>query len=470
MKKLYFIFLNLLICLDSFSQVTININSVPTSTPTADDIYIAGSFNNWNPVSSSYKLQKNGSIYSITLPAASGTAEYKFTRGNWASVEGDINGNVISNRSFSYAPNAIINVTIAGWEDKKPGGGSNSTALSNVKILSNSFFIPQLNKNRRIWIYLPNDYDSNSTKKYPVLYLQDGQNCFDNLTSFAGEWGIDETLSAKQKNGDYGCIAVAIDNGGGSRIDEYSPYINAQYGGGKGDAYLDFIVSTLKPYIDSAYRTKTDYKNTAIIGSSMGGLISSYAMLKYANVFGKAGVFSPALWFSNLIFVDAINNNKTSNQKYYFVCGRNESSTMVKWVDSLNAILITKGFKNNVDIKNVVKQEGTHTESFWKAEFGSCYDWLFKENNVSVKKKDEVSTSLEIYPNPAKEELNIASNFPINSISIYNNLNKEILTIKKAENPKEISINTSTFSNGIYLVLLNINEQIIIKRFVVTNN
>jgi alpha-glucosidase len=92
----------------------------------------------------------------IILPSGTGEAAYKFTRGRWATVEGDASGNVIQNRTFTYSSNAIINVSILGWEDKKTGGGNNSTALPNVKLLSNNFYMPQLNKNRRIWIYLPN--------------------------------------------------------------------------------------------------------------------------------------------------------------------------------------------------------------------------------------------------------------------------------------------------------------------------
>ena len=185
----------------------------------------------------------------------------------------------------------------------------------NVKLLSNNFYMPQLNKNRRIWIYLPNDYETNTNKRYPVLYMHDGQNCFDKTTAFAGEWGIDETLNYKEKNGDKGCIVVAIDNGGASRLDEYSPYVNSQYGGGKGDDYLDFLALTLKPFIDSAYRTFPDKNNTAMAGSSMGGLITMYALFKYPNIYGKAGIFSPAFWFSNQLYTYVLNKKSKKLKK-----------------------------------------------------------------------------------------------------------------------------------------------------------
>ena len=120
---------------------------------------------------------------------------------------------------------------------------------------------PQLNCKRKIWIYLPLDYDK-STKKYPVIYMHDGQNLFDAKTSYAGEWNVDETLdSIKAK-----VIVVGIENGGDKRMDELTPFKNEKHGGGNADKYLDFLVKTLKPHIDKNYRTKTSAKTLAFLG------------------------------------------------------------------------------------------------------------------------------------------------------------------------------------------------------------
>ena len=132
--------------------------------------------------------------------------------------------------------------------------------------------------------------------------MHDGQNVFDAATSFAGEWNVDDSLSIMQMNGDSGAIVVAIDNGGQYRLDEYCPYNNPTYGGGQGDLYADFLVSTLKPAIDSAFRTRPDRLNTAIAGSSVGAYIALYAGIKYQNVFSKIGSFSPAYWFEDSIY------------------------------------------------------------------------------------------------------------------------------------------------------------------------
>lgn len=173
-----------------------------------------------------------------------------------------------------------------------------STAADHVKIISEHFEMPQLNTTRRIWIYLPPDYQ-NPHKHFPVIYLHDGQNLFDAKTSYAGEWEADEALNRLSQATGKGIIAVGIDNGGDRRIAELSPFKNEKYGGGEGEKYVRFITETLKPYIDRHYRTKSNKKNTMIGGSSLGALISVYAAVAHPSTFGKVLAFSPAFWFNS---------------------------------------------------------------------------------------------------------------------------------------------------------------------------
>ena len=156
---------------------------------------------------------------------------------------------------------------------------------------------PQLNTEKKIWLYLPQNY-ATSNKKYSVIYMHDAQNLFDSESSYSGEWNIDEKLDSLQAQ----VIVVGIEHGNEKRIEELTPFKNEKYGGGKADDYLEFIVKTVKPKIDSTYRTKPDTKNTLIAGSSLGGLTSFYATLKYPDIFGKAVVFSPSFWFSDEIY------------------------------------------------------------------------------------------------------------------------------------------------------------------------
>lgn len=133
---------------------------------------------------------------------------------------------------------------------------NNSTAAKNVSILKKEFRIPTLNKiSHKIWVYLPPNYHKTS-KKYPVIYMHDAQNLFDKTTAYSGEWEVDETLNKLYQKTRKGFIIVGVKNGGEERINEYTPWPNKKYGGGKGAIYMNFIVNTLKPYIDTKYKAK----------------------------------------------------------------------------------------------------------------------------------------------------------------------------------------------------------------------
>ena len=148
----------------------------------------------------------------------------------------------------------------------------------------NDFYIPQLKTKRRVWIYLPSEYE-NSQKHYPVLYMHDGQSLFDDSLSYDGSWHVDKKTT--------GIIIVAVDNAGKNRMREYNPWEDM---GGRGLLYADFIVHTLKPYIDNNFRTMPQREHTGIIGSSMGAYISTYIALKNQDVFSKIGLLSPVYW------------------------------------------------------------------------------------------------------------------------------------------------------------------------------
>lgn len=232
---------------------------------------------------------------------------------------------------------------------------------------------PQLNTTRKIWIYLPKNYQD-SNKKYPVIYMHDAQNLFDSKTSFAGEWNVDEKLDSINAQ----VIVVGIENGGEKRLEELTPFKNEKYGGGKADGYLDFIVTTLKPEIDKKYRTKTNAKNTTIMGSSLGGLTSFYAILKYPKTFGKAGVFSPAFWINRNEINNYMSNSKKINAKIYFLCGDSEGNDddMVNDLNHMEKLLNTnRCYCLNLNKKVIVKG-GQHNEKLWRDGFDDAIIWL----------------------------------------------------------------------------------------------
>jgi alpha-glucosidase len=383
MKSISFIFLFFSTLLIQ-AQVTLRVTSIPTNTPPGSSIYMIGSLNGWNETNTQFILQPDGfGARVITIPEGTGTVSYKFTRGvSWSTVEGNATGGFLPNRSFTYTGSPqTINLTIQSWEDIS-GSGTNSTAAANVQILNNSFFMPQLNRNRKVWIYLPPDYYT-STKTYPVLYMQDGQNLFDNATSFSGEWQVDETLNTLFNQGNYGAIVVGIDNGGSNRLNEYSPWVNPSFGGGQGDLYMEFVGETLKPFIDSNFRTKPQAQYNALIGSSMGALISTYGGVKYPNLFTKIGVFSPAFWFARTPMNNYITTttNSVSNLRVYFVAGQNESNDMATDLTTVKNNLFSVGVSSSNTFTKL-DSFGTHTEAYWRGEFSAAYLWLFQEENL----------------------------------------------------------------------------------------
>lgn len=359
------------------SQATIIIDQVPSEyTPLADELYLVGDFNGWNPNSSSHKFVKdaNGEYrFTINGLTTGNSYNYKITRGSWATVETNASGGFLPDRSLVYQNGLTIRISVAQWDDMEAAPTTSRSGY--VFVVDTDFVMTPLNRTRKIWVYLPQDY-FNSTSPYPVMYMQDGQNLFDTRYAFSGEWQVDESLTQLENNGQQKCIVVGVDNGGGSRIDEYSPWVNAQYGGGQGDDYMDFVVNTLKPFIDANFRTQPGRETTAIMGSSMGGLISYYGGLRFQQTFSKVGVFSPSLWFSQ----DAVNYPATTGRsqpmRFYFLSGTNESSTMVSNMQAARQVMLQNGFSAN-EVNLQTRTDGQHSEWFWAREFRDAYIWLF---------------------------------------------------------------------------------------------
>lgn len=247
-----------------------------------------------------------------------------------------------------------------------------STASKQVSTFS--IEAPQLKTSRKIWLYLPKNYET-STKKYPVIYMHDAQNLFDAKTSYSGEWNVDEKLDSLNAQ----VIVVGIEHGGEKRMEELTPYKNEKYGGGNGDKYLEFIVNTLKPEIDKKYRTKTNAKNTTIMGSSLGGLTSFYATLKYPEVFGKAGVFSPSFWYCRKEINEFMEKSKKNKSKIYFLCGDSEGhdDSMVTDLNHMEQLLNTNRCYCLHLNKKVIVKGGQHNEKLWRDGFTDAYLWLF---------------------------------------------------------------------------------------------
>lgn len=258
----------------------------------------------------------------------------------------------------------------------QPGG----TATENVSILDKAFYFPSLGRHRRLWVYLPRDYHQ-SADRYPVIYMHDGQNLFDEFNAFGSEWGVDETLDAEKGN----VIVIGIDNGAEHRMSEYMLHDHPDHGSSEGALYLKDITEVLKPWVDNVLRTRPEKDHTAIAGSSMGGLISLYAGLYFPHIFGVVGVFSPALWLdAPHVYTEAnyalarngASRTDTAPQRWYFYAGALESETMVAEVAGMVKIFREQP---GVDVTYQLDAGGIHDEAVWKNYFPNFYKWFTGE-------------------------------------------------------------------------------------------
>lgn len=373
----------------SFNSVAQQLNltikvKVEPSTHINDSIFVAGNFNEWNPGSPAFRCIKIDSSYQVTIRGLKADRyEFKFTRGNWSKGEVRSDGLGIENRFLDLNSDTTLEYVIGGWQDDFAIPEKRHSASKQVHLLDSAFYMPQLDRYRKIWIYLPEGYEAKKNKKrYPVIYMQDGQNLFDDYTSGFGEWGVDECLDSLISNGERAAIVVGIDCGE-KRLTEYNPYYVEKFGEGEGDKYVEFLAKTLKPYIDKNYRTQKQKENTFIAGSSMGGLISYYALLTYPKTFGNAGVFSPAFWTAPAIRTLTDSIAPSVDGKIFFYMGGQEEE---KYVSDMKEVADSIGKKSSAIIYTVIDPLGKHNEQAWRKWFAEFYYWVMGDGfNNQVK-------------------------------------------------------------------------------------
>lgn len=258
------------------------------------------------------------------------------------------------------------------------------TITGDVRII-NAFPIPQLQIERRVWIYLPSSYIQGD-RRYPVLYMHDGQNVFNQPTSWGSEWGVDETLEQMAlSDPKLEAIVVAVDHGGKERNNEYNFTINAEYGfGGKGEGYAAFLVETLKPYIDSHYRTLPGPEHTMIAGSSFGAYVSLYTAIRYPECFGRVGGISFVMWHDNGAIIQMLQQSVLSpSLRVYLSIGGQETDnpefnqTAHEHVKLAHQTLIASGIPED-RIRFDYVTDGKHHESTWSTLFPEVHRWLLQ--------------------------------------------------------------------------------------------
>ena len=224
---------------------------------------------------------------------------------------------------------------------------------------------------RRVYLYLPESYEREPDRRYPVMYMFDGHNVFfDTDATYGKSWGMNKYMRRTRKQ--MIIVAVECNHEGNGRLQEYSPvdFENASLGKiqGKGKIYMQWLVSTLKPFIDSHYRTMSGREHTMIAGSSMGGLMSLYAVCAYNNVFQRAACLSPSIWVDYEKVMALLEKaNVLPDTTVYMDYGSKEMANHAANMDALTAtarMLLNK----NVNLTLRIVPGGEHCEASWERQ------------------------------------------------------------------------------------------------------
>ena len=339
---------------------------VPASTPIDAKLFIAGNspaLGNWDPGLVPLTRQSDGSwLYSANAPAGT-VLEFKVTRGSWNSEAQYIDGVVPRNTVVVVSTDTVITLSPLSWHDlsrarmiRNPKGGIIGAVRYHRRLKGEG-----LKFERDIVVWLPPSYSKDPSKRYPVLYMHDGQNAFNPATSFFGfDWRADEVAdSLIRAQAIEEIIIVGINN----TPDRMSEYADTPLG----RKYAKFVVERVKRLIDSRYRTKSSRENTAVMGSSMGGLISMMFLLWYPAVFSQAACLSSSVGFgmAEKDLEEHFNeNNLSKDLRVYLDVGELEKS-LVPGNAALAAFLQKNGFQAGKNFEFFIAKGALHNEQAW---------------------------------------------------------------------------------------------------------
>jgi len=372
-------------------RVTIEITNLRDSF-IGQSCYLAGNFNQWSAhqhrIGEIPELSK--SIQMELHDIEAGTLELKLTRGDWSSLNCSKEGHLLAPYSIDIFQDTYIHLSIDAWRDEFPI----STMTPEVHLFKEDFYFPKLNKKLKVWVYLPQNY-ADSAHAYPVIYMHDGQHLFDEATSVgrAGpvEWQVDKAINESTK--DAIVVAIAHPETYSERQAQYLVHPFEEYTNPLGSLYLEDIVEVLKPAIDAQYRTLTDRAHTAMVGSSLGGLLTLYAGLLFPEVFGNLGVFSPSIWMDRAglkeTFARCIHASAIQEQRYFFYAGdlekRKQQDISMESM-SMDMCDFALAFKqlNKAEVFIDINPHGKHGALYWQKAFPRFYDWFHQREFFTI--------------------------------------------------------------------------------------
>ncbi len=359
--------------------------TVPPETPLDAEVWLSGNhpaLGQWSGAGVKLTRTPDGRYTTTVALPAGMTVEFKVTRGSWASVEKRTSGEELPNRSLIVSPRPEhVYLTVARWADTP---GIQHTLVGTIRFLRG---VPSrhLPRPRDAIVWLPPGYDTHPQRRYPVLYMHDGQNLMDAATAYSGEWRVDETAQQLVQAGEVEPLIIVGVYNSEERFAEYTHVKDtgefAHLGGGGADAYGRFLVEELKPLVDRTFRTRRGPKDTGLAGSSLGGLVTMYLGLKYPNTFRRLGVVSPSVFWASrdiLSRVKALSRKLPS--RIWVDIGTEEwrgSQETVEDTRLLRDALVAEGWALGKDLAYVEVPGAFHTESAWAERFDDILKFLY---------------------------------------------------------------------------------------------
>ena len=243
-----------------------------------------------------------------------------------------------------------------------------------------SRFLPD---KRDVIVYLPPGYEADAERRYPVLYMHDGQNLFDPQTSYikGKTWQVREHADAAIEAGEVEpLIVVGVYNTGNRRLAEYTPEKDWQMGGGEADSYGELLTRELMPWIAERYRVLGGREHTGLGGSSLGGLVSLYLGLKHTEIFGRLAALSPSVWWNHrsiLGFVSETAPTLRHKPRIWLDAGDHEGRATLKDTQTLAQRLLANGWVDGESLHFEKVRGGTHDEASWATRVGPLLRFLF---------------------------------------------------------------------------------------------
>jgi predicted alpha/beta superfamily hydrolase len=374
---------------DARKQVKVQfIVDAPADTPADQPLWISGNASDlggWDGAGVQLTRNPDGKHHGQIEVMSGIEYAFKVTRGSWSTVERGPKGEETPNRVLKVESDTDVPITVATWVD----GGKSVPGLHTLTGLfreHRKFNSDALGNERTIVVYLPPGYDQATDTRYPVLYMQDGQNLFDAATSFAGiEWKVDEAAQKLISAGQIEPVIIVGVYNSEQRTNEFTPPASSASASAQGQQYARFVVEQVKPFIDQTYRTRPDRASTSLAGSSMGGLISLYILKSYPQTFGKIALLTPHLRTADRDIVAELSRPDTNWLKETRIWldmgdkGGDNYPGPAPMDDARNLVRLcdAAGLKKDIDYKYTELPGGEHNEPAWQARIDQVLIFLY---------------------------------------------------------------------------------------------